>query len=67
MGQDLSGKHKTVHSSSAKKPNLSSPTLILGLRDTILDEIWTQGSPQHKKQVSKEVFFKFKDFPSDFA
>jgi hypothetical protein len=42
------------------------PTLILELRGIKLDEMWTQGSPQHKEQVPKEVFPKSKDFPSDF-
>jgi hypothetical protein len=43
-------------------------TLIHELRGTKLDETWTQGSPQHKEQVSIEVFFpKSKDFPSDFG
>jgi hypothetical protein len=41
-------------------------TLILELRGAKLDKTWTQGSPQHKKQVPKEVFSKSKDFPSDF-
>jgi hypothetical protein len=33
-------------------------TLILELRGTKLDETWTQGSPQHKEQVPKVVFFQ---------
>jgi hypothetical protein len=41
--------------------------LILELRGTKLDETWTQESPQHKEQVSKEVFPKSKDFPSNFG
>jgi hypothetical protein len=32
-------------------------TLILELRGTKLDEIWTQGSPQPKEKVPKEFFF----------
>jgi hypothetical protein len=47
--------------------NLSTPTLILELRGTKIDETWIQGSPQYKKQVLKEVFLKFKDFSSDFG
>jgi hypothetical protein len=42
-------------------------TLILELRGIRLDETWTQGPPQHKEQVPKEVFFKSKDFSSDFG
>jgi hypothetical protein len=41
-------------------------TCPVHLRGTKLDETWTQGSSQHKKQVPKEVFPKSKDFPSDF-
>jgi hypothetical protein len=32
-----------------------------------MDETWTQGSPQYKKQVFEEVFPKSKDFPCDFG
>jgi hypothetical protein len=42
-------------------------TLTLKPRGTKLDETWTQGSPQHKNYVPKEVFPKSKDFPSDFG
>jgi hypothetical protein len=48
-------------------PKISFLTLILELRGTKMDETWTQGSPQHKKQVFNEVFFKSKDFLSDFV
>jgi hypothetical protein len=43
------------------------PTLILELRDTKLDETWTQGSPQYKEYIPKRGFSKFKDFPFDFG
>jgi hypothetical protein len=41
--------------------------LILELRGTKLDKTLTQGSPQNKEQVSKEVFLKSKDFTFDFG
>jgi hypothetical protein len=43
------------------------PNLILKLWGTKSDETWTQESPQHKEQVPKEIFPKFKDFPFDFG
>jgi hypothetical protein len=42
-------------------------TLILELQGSKLDETWTQGSPQYKEQVLKEVFPKYKDFPFNFG
>jgi hypothetical protein len=32
-----------------------------------MDEIWTQGSPQHKEYILKKGFPKSKDFPFDFG
>jgi hypothetical protein len=48
-------------------PEIFFSTLILKLRGTKLDEAYTQGSPQYKEQVLKEVFLKSKNFPSDFG
>jgi hypothetical protein len=48
-------------------PETFFSTLILKLRGTKLDEAYTQGSPQYKEQVLKEVFLKSKNFPSDFG
>jgi hypothetical protein len=42
--------------SSSPGPNLSFPTLILEIQGTKSIETWTQESPQHKKQVLKDVF-----------
>jgi hypothetical protein len=48
-------------------PETFFSTLIFELRGTKLDETWTQGSPEQKEQVLKEVFPTSKDFPSDFG
>jgi hypothetical protein len=43
-------------------PEIFFSTLILELQGTKMDETWTLGSPQHKEQVSNEVFPKSKYF-----
>jgi hypothetical protein len=40
--------------------------LILELYGTKSDETWTQGSLQHKEQVSKRGFSQIQSFPFQF-
>jgi hypothetical protein len=42
------------------------PPLILELQGTKIDQIWTQGSPQHKKYIPKRGFSQIQIFPFQF-
>jgi hypothetical protein len=56
----------SVHTENFPKFKSFFPHLILELRGTKIDGIWTQGLPQHKEYIPKEVLPKSKDFPFDF-
>jgi hypothetical protein len=43
------------------------PPLILELKDAKIDEIWTQGSPQHKEYIPERGFSQIQRFPFQFG
>jgi hypothetical protein len=59
---DLGPKYLEKWGICSVHPETFFSTLIIQLGGTKLDETWTQGSPQQKEQVPKEVFTKSKDF-----
>jgi hypothetical protein len=55
-----------VHIENFLKFKSVFPPLILELRGTKIDEIWTQGSPQHKEYIPKRGFSQIQIFPFRF-
>jgi hypothetical protein len=51
-----------VHPENFSKFKYFFQTLILELRGTKLDEIWTQGSPQYKEYILKSDFSQIQRF-----